>query len=172
MYNAYLPHLVKSMPHVTSATSDAQRFEAEMAASSELSSKGFAWGYTAGVIGILLVLPLVYLLPEIKGYEATMVLVGAWWLLFMLPPDRYLHTRPGPPLPPGQSYFSASLSQTRETGRDMVRLPVSGWYLLIWMVGSDAVFSIGTMGGLYANSEVRRWAPLFPTVFRGMPASV
>ena len=125
-----------------------------MAASSELSSKGFAWGYSAGVIGILLALPLAYALPEIAAYQGTMVVVGLWWLIFMVPPARYLKTRPGPPLPPGQSYISASWSQTKQTVTDLRRLPVSGWYLIVWMVGSDAIFSIGTMGGLYANTEV------------------
>jgi MFS-type transporter involved in bile tolerance (Atg22 family) len=154
MYNSYLPRLVKALPAVTGARTTEERLAAEAAASDTLSGQGFGWGYAAGVVTILLVLPLAFTLSEIASYQGAMLIAGTWWAVWMLVPARHLRTRPGPPLPPGRGYVALSLAQSRETVRDMCKLPITGWYLLCWMVGSDAIFSVGTIGGLYADTQV------------------
>lgn len=135
-----------------------------MSASSRLSSVGFAWGYAAGVVGILSVLPLSVTLAEIPAYQGTMVFVGLWWLLWAAWPALRLRSRPGPPLPPGVGYVSLALRRAAATARELCHpsLRVSGLYLLVWMIGSDAVFTVGNIGGLYANSQVT-WTCAGPT---------
>lgn len=127
MYNSYLPRLVKALPAVTGAPTTEARLAAEATASDELSGKGFGWGYVAGVITILLVLPLAFTLSEIASYQGAMLIAGTWWAVWMLVPARHLRTRPGPPLPPGQGYVSLSVAQSRETVKDMFKLPTTGW---------------------------------------------
>ena len=144
---------------VARAARAARRYAAELAASERLSSRGFAWGYAAGVLGIGLSLPLMAALPsELAAYRGAMVLTGLWWAAFTLVPARWLRARPGPPLPGGASALAVSLAHTRATLSDVTsrhRLPTTGWFLLVWMVGSDGVFSIGTLGGLYANTHIQ-----------------
>jgi MFS-type transporter involved in bile tolerance (Atg22 family) len=117
--------------------------------------------------------------------QVPMAICGVWWALCMIPALKWLKVRPGPDLPKGSSYLRESWRSTTETFRDVFSLPVSAWYLLWWMVGADggwadvqcalhfallgahthtvlalsgkptAIFLIGNIGGLYANSEIR-----------------
>jgi len=154
MMNAYLTPLVDALPDVRAAPAGAPRAARAAARAAELSSKGFAAGYAAGVAGIALCVPLVAALPEIGAYRATLALTGLWWALFMAPVARALRARPGPPLPPGASFVGASLAGARATAARLRRLPGTAFYLLLWSAFSDAVFVVGTLGGLYANSRV------------------
>lgn len=126
----------------------------ELAESTNLSSRGFAWGYTAGVVGIVLCLPFALTLPEIQSYQAALVICGVWWAVFMYTPWRDLKVRPGPPLPPQSSYIRQSFIALKETVNALRGLPDTIMYLLAWAMFSDGVFVIGTLGGLFANSEV------------------
>lgn len=155
MYNAYLPLLVASHSDVTRETNPVARRQRELALGNAWSNTGFAWGYLAGLVGILLCVPAVLTLPEIAAYEVIMVIVGVWWCVFTVIPALYLLPRPGPPLPVAHSYISHSLAQLKSTLRDLRTLRVSGQYLILWMIYSDGVFVIGYIGGLYANSEVQ-----------------
>jgi hypothetical protein len=92
MYNAYLPLLVQSSKEVTEAAPE-RRLDAELKRSNELSSKGFAWGFAAGVISILLCVPWAFLLSEIGSYQVAMVITGVWWFVFMYKPWKYLKVR-------------------------------------------------------------------------------
>ena len=122
--------------------------------SNDISSKGFAWGYMGGVISIILCTPWGFVLPEIPAYELAMVICGVWWACGMYPAWRWLLPRPGPPLPVGTTYWKEGLRSVQQTYRDVVSLPMSARFLIWWMVGSDAIFLIGNIGGLFANSEV------------------
>ncbi|RYG55197.1 hypothetical protein EON66_05865 [archaeon] len=59
---------------------------------------------------------------------------------------RAVQPRPGPPLPPGQGVLRASFIGLRHTIRDIVRLRKTLAFLLLWMVYSDGVYVIGTLG--------------------------
>ena len=122
--------------------------------STEISARGFAWGYVAGVIGIILCIPLVALLPEILAYQLCMVIVGIWWTVWMIPVALRLLPRPGPPLPENKTVCTEASSSFLATFRELCALPRSGFYLLLWAFFSDGVFLVGSIGGLYANSRV------------------
>jgi MFS transporter, UMF1 family len=149
LYNAFLPLIVFALPKVRNAAA-ADRHEVAESMASELSSKGFAWGFVAGVLGILLCLPLVITLPEGDAYRGAMVVCGLWWGIFMLVPARHLKERPGPPLPPNSTLFSQSLATARQTFRELKKAPTTAYYLLLWSLFSDGVFVIGLLGGLFA----------------------
>jgi MFS-type transporter involved in bile tolerance (Atg22 family) len=117
MYNAYLPLLVKAHPDVrklrqagaASTSGDVPTFntdivgappkntsashealEAELKYGNEWSNKGFAWGYVAGVISIILCIPFVFIFTEIAAYQIAMAITGVWWVIFLYKPWKYL----------------------------------------------------------------------------------
>ena len=125
--------------------------------SDALSNAGFAAGYVAGLVAIGLCLPSALSLEPIAAYQIAMVITGVWWLVFSVVPMLYLLPRPGPPAPPGgaAALVRASVRSTVRTVRTIrTKLPATGAMLIWWMIGSDAVFLIGSIGGLFANSEV------------------
>ena len=161
MMNAYLPLLSAAHPSVRKLTlTSPQRRSAIEARVTEMSAYGFSFGYIAGVIGIILCVPLILALPEIVAYQATLVVAGVWWAIFMIPVAKIIHTRPGPPLPITagggicSSYIYASLNGIMNTATLLYKLPTTGAFLLLWGLFSDAVFVVGTLGGLYANSRI------------------
>lgn len=156
MMNAYLPLLAGANPAVRGFPENSpERAAAAEARATDMSAKGFAAGYCAGVLGIILCVPLILSLPEIAGYQAAHVVAGVWWAAWMVPVARYLHARPGPPLPPGTcAVAAASITGLWETIAALRRLPTTGAFLLLWGVFSDAVFVVGLLGGLFANSRV------------------
>lgn len=162
LYNAFLPLLVSSLPEVAALNHGTpMRAELEAARSSELSSRGFAFGYVAGVVGILLCVPLAVVLPELTAYAGAMVVCGVWWLVFIQPVRRNLLPRPGPPLPEGVSVLTQSFRSARETVSALRSLPVALTYLIAWAFFSDGVYVFGVVGGLYASSRVR-WSCTLP----------
>lgn len=76
------------------------------------------------------------------------------WLLVGAPrsphPPTTLQNRPGPPIPPGSSYVRESVRGVWTTLQDMWRLRVAMWFVILWMVYSDAAFLIGSIGALPA----------------------
>jgi MFS transporter, UMF1 family len=133
----------------------------ELRIGGELSNKGFAWGYIAGIIGIFLCVPFAFFLSELASYQASMALSGAWWIIFTFLPWKFLKPRPGPPLPrrkEGRNAITALVveSATAQWGvvKGLKSLPVTWKYLVLWALFSDAVYLIGSLGGLFAASEI------------------
>jgi UMF1 family MFS transporter len=153
MMNAFLPLLAAALPEVRAAP-PAARGALEAARAADISSRGFAAGYAAGVAGILLCVPLVAALPELDAYRAALCVTGAWWGLFMIPVARWLRARPGPPMPAGATALSEAARSLAATLHDLRGLPGTRTYLLLWALFSDGVFLVGTIGGLYAASRV------------------
>lgn len=137
--------------------------ETEALVNDQLSNHGFAWGYVAGIIGIILCVPFAFLLSEIGSYQVAMIIVGIWWAAFMVFPWRTLLPRPGPPLPAGRSLIVQSVVQQWRTVCEARRLPTTWKFLVLWMIFSDGVFLLGTLGGLFANSEVE-WGCIPKTI--------
>jgi MFS-type transporter involved in bile tolerance (Atg22 family) len=133
IYNSYLPLLVAASEGVRALPAgSAARAAAAEVRSAALSGTGFAWGYAAGVLGILLCVPLAAALPELQAYQGAMLLCAAWWACFTLPVHAWLQARPGPPLADGggggggvSGYLRASLASLRATARRLRALPIS-----------------------------------------------
>ena len=172
LMNAFLPLITAALPEVREKAAEVVRLnregkhvEAEQVAierealetrrSTEISARGFASGYAAGVIGIILCIPLVALIKsEILAYQLCQVIAGVWWASWMMPVAFRLLPRPGPPLPTGQTVLTEACSSLGTTLRELLVLPRSFAYLIFWMFFSDGVFLVGSIGGLYANSRV------------------
>jgi MFS transporter, UMF1 family len=90
-----------------------------------------------------------------------MVITGVWWIACLYLPWRRLHPRPGPPLPRGRSIISVSLASIRETLSQLWTLRQTLLFLVLWALYSDAAWSVGNLGGLFANSEIT-WPCAFP----------
>jgi UMF1 family MFS transporter len=173
LMNATLPVITAALPEVREKAAEVARLNAEgkhqeadqvaverealaLKRSTEISSRGFASGYCAGVIGIIMCIPLVALLKsEVLAYQLCQVIAGVWWALWMILVAFRLLSRPGPPLPPGKCPVATeAFSSIYKTFRELIKLPRSFAYLVFWMFFSDGVFLVGSIGGLYANSRV------------------
>jgi MFS transporter, UMF1 family len=165
VYNAYLPLLVNALPEVRNAEaanpvadSSAASVDAintlKSKANNELSNKGFAFGYIAGVVGIILSVPGILLLSEIQGYQVAMGITGIWWIGFTFFPYKYLLSRPGPDLPQNVKYVPFVLSSSYQTIKQICQLPKSALFLVYWMISSDAIFAIASLAGLFMNSQL------------------
>lgn len=160
MANAYLPMLVRNLPSVAAARADPavtadERYALVRQESDALSSRGFAWGFVGGLIGIALVLPLTFFMPTVLVYQIAQGLAGVWWVVITFACTwRTLPARPGPPPPPGTPLVCHSLDVFRSGLCLLARLPSTALYLITWFFLSDAVFVISAVGGLYANSRV------------------
>ena len=137
------------------AAQGAEREAIETKRSTEISARGFAFGYAAGVIGVVVCVPLVAMLSnEILAYQLCMAFAGIWWASWMIPVAFFLLPRPGPPLPKDKNIATEACASILSTIRELRALPSSFAYLILWMFFSDGVFLVGSIGGLYANSRV------------------
>ena len=184
LYSAFLPVILDSIPdtidrsgkkgcfvtpnvwsRLPDVADDSSRLGVLCRRSEELSNAGFAFGYFAGLLGLLLCIPFIFLLTSsqtgledkasILGYQLSMAFVGVWWIFFYLACSfKSLRPRPGPPLPPHMSYMSQSVSGLKATVQSLRMHPITTRYLLLWFCFSDGVFVIGTIATLFADSEI------------------
>eukprot|EP00741_Cyanophora_paradoxa_P003063 tig00000663_g2974.t1 len=157
-YNAYLPLLVDSTPTVRAAEAlgEEERLIVAERVSNKMSSYGFASGYLAGMLLLLVSVPVLYLLSEdtLEGYRICILAAGLWWFLFSLFTFAWLLARPGPPLPRGERYLAASFRQVRATLGNIRSLPHTALFLAAYFVWSDGYNTLATLMGLLADSLV------------------
>ena len=118
-YNAYLPEI---------APGDYQ---------GRVSGWGFATGYVASFIGLLVLLPLV----NRQYYDAAWLLIAGAFLVFSLPAFFWLP----PDAPPKLGVASAALGGIREswrTFREILRLRELRWFLLAYFFFEDGVTTV------------------------------
>ena len=156
VYNSYLPQLAASTPGVRHAPPGAARAAAYTAAIERISSHGFAWGYTGSVLCLLVCVGITAALSDdtILAYRVNVLVSGVWWAAFGALTLAWLRPRPGPPLPPGESYALLPWKQLRRTLARAPQLPQTFGLLLCWFGYSDGFNVIASVGALYANSSV------------------
>ncbi|MET7615251.1 MFS transporter [Streptomyces seoulensis] len=137
LYNSYLPQI------------------APPADRDRVSSRGWAFGYAAG--SLMLVVNLVlYLahdsfgLSETEAVRVCLASAGLWWGAFALIPLRRLrdrHTRVAAAAPTG-------LRQLAATVRDMRRHPRTLAFLLAYLVYNDGIQTVITQASVYGSEEL------------------
>jgi UMF1 family MFS transporter len=162
--NEFLALLARARADVRAAPRGSRARAAALEARlAEMSGHGFAAGYCAGVAGIALCVPLLLgARDEAAGYRAALCLAGAWWAFFSLPQARWLRARGGRARAGGggegagalAAAAAAAAARARATRRLLAALPATRTFLLWWPLFSDAVFVVGTLGGLYASARV------------------
>jgi len=175
-YNAYLAPIVRSLPEYTE-TSQEQQHDTMDRLTNKISTRGFMIGYACGVFMLLLSIPIVLFSPKVSkrewwlcergkppviqydddtslGYRISIFLCGLWWLGISVFPLLWIHARPGPPLPTGKNYISASFSNVWNTVKSIKHLRHSFIFLIAYFLFSDAYNTISYVGILFAKNDM------------------
>lgn len=176
-YNAYLGPIVRSIPEYVESSQDEKSAKLDEI-TNKLSTRGYMIGYGGGVFMLLLSIPIVLFAPKIPkrdwylceigqpaptlfqdddnslAFRITMLLCGIWWIGLAIFPMFWIHTRPGPPLPAGKNYVTASLAMLLKTVRSIKQLRHSFVFLIVYFLFSDAVSTIAYAGILFAKNDM------------------
>ncbi|MET7363673.1 MFS transporter [Streptomyces sp. NPDC005562] len=139
LYNSYLPQIAP--PHERDA----------------VSSRGWAFGYAAGALVLVLNLVLFLAHDSFGVSEATAVRIclasaGVWWGAFTLVPLKRLRDRGTPH--PADAAPRGGGRQLRETLRDMRRHPHTLAFLLAYLVYNDGVQTVISQASVYGSEEL------------------
>jgi MFS transporter, UMF1 family len=139
LYNAYLPQI------------------AEPDERDAVSSRGWAFGYTAGAL--VLVLNLVvysghdsFGLSESAAVRICLASAGLWWGAFTLVPLRRLRDRRV--APSGEGAVGSGWRQLTATLRDMRRHPLTLSFLLAYLIYNDGVQTVISQASVYGSEEL------------------
>ncbi|WP_425246741.1 MFS transporter [Streptomyces sp. NEAU-NA10] len=137
LYNSYLPQIAP--PEERDA----------------VSSRGWAFGYAAGSL-VLVVNLVLYLAHDSFGVsESTAVRIclasaGLWWGGFTLVPLLRLRDRPSP----ARETTAPGLRQLAATIRDMRRHPLTLAFLLAYLVYNDGIQTVISQASVYGSEEL------------------
>ncbi|MFB8395824.1 MFS transporter [Streptomyces yangpuensis] len=141
LYNAYLPQI---------STPDER---------DTVSSRGWAFGYTAGSVMLVMNLAL-YLGHDTFGVsEGTAVRIclasaGLWWGAFALIPLRRLRDR-AVLREPGAAPAVSGWKQLVATLKDMRRYPLTLSFLLAYLIYNDGVQTVISQASIYGSEELQ-----------------
>ncbi|WP_330237981.1 MFS transporter [Streptomyces sp. NBC_00525] len=140
LYNAYLPQI------------------AEPDERDDVSSRGWAFGYTSGALVLVLNLVLYsghdsFGLSESEAVRICLASAGVWWGVFTVIPLRRLRDRKvaagGRGAPVGSGW-----RQLRATLADMRRHPLTLSFLLAYLVYNDGVQTVISQASVYGSEEL------------------
>ncbi|MFF8319898.1 MFS transporter [Streptomyces bobili] len=141
LYNSYLPQIAP--PEERDA----------------VSSRGWAFGYAAGSL-VLVVNLVLYLAHDSFGVsESTAVRIclasaGLWWGGFTLIPLLRLRDRPPAVTAAGREASVPGLRQLVATYRDMRRHPLTLAFLLAYLVYNDGIQTVISQASVYGSEEL------------------
>ncbi len=140
LYNAYLPQI---------STPDER---------DSVSSRGWAFGYTAGSLMLVMNLAL-YLGHDAFGVSEGMAVriclasAGLWWGAFALIPLRRLRDR-AVVREPGAAPAVSGWRQLVATFKDMRRYPLTLSFLLAYLIYNDGVQTVISQASIYGSEEL------------------
>ncbi|MFJ7628919.1 MFS transporter [Streptomyces sp. NPDC097595] len=140
VYNSYLPQI------------------AEPEERDDVSSRGWAFGYTSGALVLVLNLILYsghgsFGLSESQAVRICLASAGLWWGVFTVIPLRRLRDRRVTPGGRGAATGSG-WRQLRATLADMRRHPLTLSFLLAYLVYNDGVQTVISQASVYGSEEL------------------
>ncbi|EGX61243.1 integral membrane protein [Streptomyces zinciresistens K42] len=141
LYNSYLPQI--ALPEERDA----------------VSSRGWAFGYAAGAL-MLVVNLVLYLAHDSFGLsEGTAVRIclasaGVWWGAFALIPLRRLRDRRAPKERAAGATGAMGFRQLAATLRDMRRHPLTLAFLLAYLIYNDGIQTVISQASVYGSEEL------------------
>ncbi len=144
LYNSYLPQIAP--PEERDA----------------VSSRGWAFGYAAGSL-MLIVNLVLYMAHDSFGVSESMAVriclasAGLWWGAFALVPLRRLRDRrttADPTTDPTAEPTAPGLRQLAATVRDMRRHPLTLAFLLAYLIYNDGIQTVISQASLYGSEEL------------------
>ncbi|MFJ1748659.1 MFS transporter [Streptomyces sp. NPDC088116] len=139
LYNAYLPQIAGPEER------------------DDVSSRGWAFGYTSGALVLVLNLVLYTGHDSFGVSESTAVRIclasaGVWWGAFTVVPLRRLRDRRTPK--GGEGSVGTGWRQLVNTLRDMRRHPLTLSFLLAYLVYNDGVQTVISQASIYGSEEL------------------
>ncbi|MFJ8789343.1 MFS transporter [Streptomyces sp. NPDC102462] len=137
LYNSYLPQIAR--PEERDA----------------VSSRGWAFGYAAGALVLVVNLVLYsghdsFGLSETSAVRICLASAGLWWGAFALVPLRRLRDRRSTAAP----VAAPGLRQLAATVRDMRRHPLTLAFLLAYLVYNDGIQTVISQASVYGSEEL------------------
>ncbi|KXN70272.1 MFS general substrate transporter [Conidiobolus coronatus NRRL 28638] len=126
-YYAYLPTLTQNDKQIIDAKlNDVDPDEIAILSErigNRISSLGFAWGYLGVLVTLGITAGINSAMPD-SNYvvQISAAVNGAWYLIFIAVTWKWLASRPGPPLPSGESYLLYSWKSVFKTFREASKL--------------------------------------------------
>lgn len=142
LYNAYLPQIAGPEER------------------DRVSSRGWAFGYTAGAFVLVLNLVLysghdTFRLSEGTAVRICLASAGVWWGAFTLVPLRRLRDRRAPAgHAPAEGRVGAGWRQLIATLRDMRARPLTLAFLAAYLIYNDGVQTVISQASLYGSEEL------------------
>lgn len=175
-YNAYLAPIVRSIPEYAESSQEMQH-ETLDRLTNKISTRGFMIGYACGVFMLLVSVPIVLFAPKQTkqvwylcergkapqlqydddtslAFRISIFLCGLWWIGLSIFPLFWIKTRPGPSLPPGKNYVTASFQNLWRTVKSLKQLRHSFIFLIAYFLFSDAYNTISYAGILFAKNDM------------------
>ena len=164
-YNAYLPLLASARQNVIDkknlGASPTEIAVVEKQNTDAMSATGLAVGFTGQLIFLILVMGIVLTVSSSEYLGSRIAITGAgfWMLFFTTITFSRLKTRPGPPLPTGQSYFTHGIHQAKRTFRSFKDLPELGKFLGSYFIFSDGTSTLAQAAPVFAQEELKMTLP-------------
>ncbi|MFK0049568.1 MFS transporter [Streptomyces sp. NPDC090741] len=141
LYNSYLPQI------------------AEPAERDTVSSRGWAFGYTAGAFVLILNLVLFqshesFGISKDAAVRICLASAGLWWGAFAIIPLRRLRDR-AVVRPAGHAAAGSGWKQLVATLKDMRRHPLTLSFLLAYLVYNDGIQTVISQASVYGKQELR-----------------
>lgn len=176
-YNAYIGPIVRSIPEYVETSTELQGDTMDRLAN-KISTRGLMIGYACGVFMLLVSVPIILFTPKQENREwylceigksepvlqhdddtslafrISIFLCGLWWVGVSIFPLLWIHKRPGPPLPSGKNYISASLTNLVRTAKSIKQLRHSFIFLVAYFLFSDAYNTIAYAAILFAKNDM------------------
>jgi UMF1 family MFS transporter len=159
-YYSYVPILTRYDKEVIDAFNNPELDELEKFSVTErVGNRVSSWGFVAGYLGAIIILIIsalitFYMPNPIYSFQVAAAVSGVWYLIFILVTWKLLKSRPGPPLPKGESYLTYSWKTVFNTISKAQKLSQVFIFLLSWFIMSDALGSIAYIAVLFAKIEL------------------
>lgn len=180
MLNSFLPLLATNHPSIQEVNkAPAPQTQAnntpELQISTTISSRAIGLGYLAALFVQVLSIGVLFTMKKLFGdivsstlsLRLILLLVGFWWLAFMMPAALWLRKRPGPVLQDprlnrSQSKLARLFAHVRfawsslwRTIKIAARLKQMVIFLIAWFLLSDAQASVSGTAVLFARTELK-----------------
>jgi len=174
MYNAFLPYLTLAHPEMqklTSTCKDTDKILAKFVTlEDEVSHKGSAVGYLGSFLSLIICVIIVFVLPGfLDGFDpndkrdfalyAVFAFCGIWWIVFSIPGQIHIQSRPGPPLPESYTkwgvlgWIAYGWQDSWLTLKNLPTLKNTSRYLIAFYIYSDTYSTVSTVGIMFAKHE-------------------
>ena len=161
---AWVPILTRYHPDTLNAYASTKNvFQVMNQVATQVSGKGFAYGYFSSVLLMLVNIGVSlgfgdasrFGLTPHYGLHVAIAIMGIWGIIFLFGfTDPLLKERPGSPIPRGENYILYSYKTLAHTLKKSKKLPQLLKFLVGWFIYADGFSTIAHIAILFAKTEL------------------